>query len=354
MKRLIKKIILFFPLIFMVYFVYIKEITSNLPFILSNKNKFIIKEDGYYMRLNLWIIKKDFKLTLDKKIQERIEENFNRFNNTDFIIFFLVDLKSKEIVSFYDKGDIYNKPLIAASLFKIITTIAALSSGEFGFYDYVSYKGSPHSSKPYEWSKGDEKLISIMDAFGTSNNPAYGIIGRKTGIEKIKNISKRLYLGRNIRFINTGFIVDTTSIEKLAAGLGGSYFSPIYTMILTVGISNNGNFIIPRIIKKGEIFSYGRLIEKDIANSIVRYSGSTTKNGTARRSFKRIRSDIEMGGKTGSLTGYEPFGKYEWFVGWAPIENPEVCVVVLGVFDKVKEFYPNETGLYFMKMYLER
>ncbi len=354
MKSLIKKIILFSPLIFMVYYVYIRDLTSNLPFILSNKNNFIVKEDGYYLRLNLWKIKKDFKLTIDKELQEMVEENFNRFNKTDYIVFFLMDLKKKEIVSFYEKGGIYNKPLVAASLFKIITTIAALSSGEFGFYDYVSYKGSPHSSKPYEWVKGDEKLISIKDAFGTSNNPAYGVIGRKIGIERIKRVSEKLYLGGGIRFINTGFIIDTTSIEKLSSGLAGSYFSPIYTMLLTAGIGNNGEFFIPRMIKDSDVYSFGRIIDEDIVYSIVRYSQSTTTNGTSRRSYQRIKSEIKMGGKTGSLTGYEPFGKYEWFVGWAPVDNPEVCVVVLGIFDKLKEFYPNETGLYFMKIYLEK
>lgn len=353
MRSLVKKIIFFSPLIFMIYFVHIKDITSNLPFVLSNKNNFIIKEDGYYMRVNLWIMRKDIKLTLDKEMQKRIEENFNKFESTDFIVFFLVDLKSKEIVSFYEKGGIFNKPLVAASLFKIITTICALSSSEFGFYDYVSYKGNPHSSKPSEWEKGKEKLISLTDAFGTSNNPVYGFIGRKIGIDKIKDISEKLYLGRKIRFINTGYIIDTIPVEKIASGLGGSFFSPIYTLFLTAGISNRGRFFIPKIVKNGMVHNFGKLVDEDIAISIIRYSRSTTTNGTARRSFKKIKSDIEMGGKTGSLTGFDPSGRYEWFVGWAPIEDPKVCVVVLGIFNKVKEFYSNETGLYFMKLYIE-
>jgi len=36
-----------------------------------------------------------------------------------------------------------------------------------------------------------------------------------------------------------------------------------------------------------------------------------------------------VAGKTGNLTGRDPFGRYEWFVGLAPAEAPTVGVVVL-------------------------
>jgi hypothetical protein len=36
-----------------------------------------------------------------------------------------------------------------------------------------------------------------------------------------------------------------------------------------------------------------------------------------------------VAGKTGNLTGWDPFGRYEWFVGLAPAEDPKIAVVVL-------------------------
>uniref|UniRef100_A0A7C4U8N3 Penicillin-binding protein transpeptidase domain-containing protein n=1 Tax=candidate division WOR-3 bacterium TaxID=2052148 RepID=A0A7C4U8N3_UNCW3 len=353
MKRLIKRIIFFLPLFIIVYKIEIKDICSNLPFIISQKRNFEKDDYGYYLTIKKFPFKRRYKLTLDRRYQGMIDDYFDKIK-TDYISFFLVDLENKEIIGFYERGEIYNKPLVAASLFKIITTIAALKSGEFGFYDYVVYKGDPHSTEPFLWEKGKERLISFKDAFGTSNNPAFGIIGRRIGIERIKEISKDLFLGENIRWIRTGFIIDTTKIEKLCSGIEGSFFSPLYTLFLTSGISNNGSFFIPKIVKGGVVYNYGRLIDNDISNAIIRYSESTTLNGTARRSFRRIKSEYKMGGKTGSLTGYEPFGRYEWFVGWGPTEKPEICVVVLGIFSEKKEFSPNETGLYFMKLFLER
>ena len=39
--------------------------------------------------------------------------------------------------------------------------------------------------------------------------------------------------------------------------------------------------------------------------------------------------NIEVAGKTGNLTGRDPYGRYEWFVGLAPANDPRIAVVVL-------------------------
>ena len=38
-----------------------------------------------------------------------------------------------------------------------------------------------------------------------------------------------------------------------------------------------------------------------------------------------------MAGKTGTLTGRDPYRAYSWFVGLAPAERPEVAIAVLVV-----------------------
>ena len=48
---------------------------------------------------------------------------------------------------------------------------------------------------------------------------------------------------------------------------------------------------------------------------------ATVTKGSASKSFKKFfRHDmktVEVGGKTGSLTGENPRGRYDWFVGYA-------------------------------------
>ena len=47
----------------------------------------------------------------------------------------------------------------------------------------------------------------------------------------------------------------------------------------------------------------------------------TVLNGSAQKSFQGFSQgnygDVEVGGKTGSLSGLRPKGKYDWFVGYA-------------------------------------
>jgi cell division protein FtsI/penicillin-binding protein 2 len=61
----------------------------------------------------------------------------------------------------------------------------------------------------------------------------------------------------------------------------------------------------------------------------------TTRTGTARRAFQRrgraLLAPVTVAGKTGSLSGKNPDGRYEWFVGVAPAERPEISIAVLTV-----------------------
>jgi hypothetical protein len=65
--------------------------------------------------------------------------------------------------------------------------------------------------------------------------------------------------------------------------------------------------------------------------------GTITK-GTARSSFRRslyLLNKLEIGGKTGSITGGEPYGKRDWFVSYAKsLEDKtdkgiSICVMIV-------------------------
>ncbi len=60
----------------------------------------------------------------------------------------------------------------------------------------------------------------------------------------------------------------------------------------------------------------------------------TTATGTAKSAFRtrrggRVLGDIDIAGKTGNVTGADPYGRYEWFLGLAPAQDPTIAVVVL-------------------------
>ncbi len=78
-----------------------------------------------------------------------------------------------------------------------------------------------------------------------------------------------------------------------------------------------------------------RTISSDTALAVGEMMKSTTTSGTARKSFvdpqgKPYIPDFAVAGKTGSLTGKRaPYLNYNWFIGFAPADRPEIAFAVL-------------------------
>jgi cell division protein FtsI/penicillin-binding protein 2 len=58
--------------------------------------------------------------------------------------------------------------------------------------------------------------------------------------------------------------------------------------------------------------------------------------GTAKSAFRDpkgrpLLGPVRVSGKTGSLSGSDPKGRYEWFIGVAPAEEPTVAIAALVV-----------------------
>jgi cell division protein FtsI/penicillin-binding protein 2 len=80
----------------------------------------------------------------------------------------------------------------------------------------------------------------------------------------------------------------------------------------------------------------GQTMSKESAAKVRELMEQTVIAGTSRRSFRPITKDrkykeIEMGGKTGHLTGDNPKGRVDWFVGYALEENRKIAVAAITV-----------------------
>jgi beta-lactamase class D len=60
---------------------------------------------------------------------------------------------------------------------------------------------------------------------------------------------------------------------------------------------------------------------------------STISIGSARKSFRGFHKNhlqnVTIGGKTGSLTGFKPKGKYDWFVGFGEQGDRKIAFAML-------------------------
>lgn len=242
-----------------------------------------------------------------------------------------------------------NRAYPAASLVKILTAATLLEERPAEAETPCVYRGNPYRlnwrrldrpssghrstleqalAKSYnqcfaQWavhSVGEERLMTAFERFGWSRSPAPG---HDAG--QIDAVKSKLDLGR------------------LGSGLDGARVTPLHIAGLA-SILTDGRWIEPWWIDR-VVDVHGRSLElpsrdtervlsSETAHRLRSMLVATTTRGTARRAFRTRRGrpvlgDIEVAGKTGNLTGGEPFGRYEWFLGLAPAENPTIAVVVL-------------------------
>ncbi len=170
-------------------------------------------------------------------------------------------------------------------------------------------------------SVGEQKLFEVFERFGWLAPPAPG---HDAG--RAESVSTKLDLGR------------------LGSGLDGLRVNPLH--IATLGsILTDGRWIEPWWVDRVvDVFgrslelppreSPRRVLSRDLAERLRSMLVATTKSGTARSAFRTRRGrpllgGIDVAGKTGNLSGRNPSGRYEWFMGLAPADDPRVAVVVL-------------------------
>jgi cell division protein FtsI/penicillin-binding protein 2 len=137
---------------------------------------------------------------------------------------------------------------------------------------------------------------------------------------------------------------DRYSVGKLGCGLAGSLITPLHAAQLASTLSR-GELIEPHWIE-GVFDETGRelplpavgpirqVMTPELAAELREMLVDTTTKGTARRAFRKrngrpLLGPVRVAGKTGSLSGEDPKGRYEWFMGVAPADDPKVAIAVL-------------------------
>lgn len=170
---------------------------------------------------------------------------------------------------------------------------------------------------------GEPRLRRMIDLFGWSSRPA---IGHDAG--RVEPAANRYDLG------------------QLGSGLDGVRVTPLHVASLA-SVLADGRLVEPRWIDRvvdaeNHVVALPgtsvprRVVSPRTADHLRELMVATTKRGTARRAFRTRRGvpllgSIDVAGKTGNLNGKNPSGRYEWFFGVAPAEDPKVGVVVLQV-----------------------
>ncbi|MBK23743.1 MAG: hypothetical protein CME70_07025 [Halobacteriovorax sp.] len=234
----------------------------------------------------------------------------------------------------------------SASLSKIVTAADLIENAGYNPWTDIVTRGKGTTLYKYQLKKEHRwnRKISLEKAFAFSNNAAFGkaAIHNSTASSLYemalsfgfnKRLSTVLKLPKSIFQMPK----DQYNLAELASGFNTeTMISPLHAAIFASIVANEGNLKRPKLIKSllvndenlldEEIsFEDEKVLSSDAADQLARLMTKTVEFGTARKSFRRMRrnlkSRLEIGGKTGSITGGFPEGKRDWFSAYARPKN---------------------------------
>ncbi len=299
--------------------------------------------------------------TLDPLLQEKMLSLFEKYK-VPYGAFVAISPKTGKVLAMvgYSERNGVDQNLAlratypAASIFKLVTASAALEKGKVEPDTVINFRGGLYSLSPGNWTdnpKRDKNKISLADAMGKSCNVAFAKVALRW-LDAGDLLRSAEHFGFN-NDINFEFPVQQSrihvenneaSIAKTAAGFGDVTLSPIHGAMIASAIANDGIMVEPRVVEKvfidgREAYNFGKKegsasISNATAEKLRHMMVKTVEKGTARHAFYTRRGeaylkDMVVGGKTGSLEGNDPQGDYSWFIGMAPLDDPEIAIAAL-------------------------
>jgi cell division protein FtsI/penicillin-binding protein 2 len=238
----------------------------------------------------------------------------------------------------------------AASLVKIITAATALDRAPQTAKLPCRYRGSPYRLTPSRIDPPKRgHTVSLRRALATSNNQCFAqlavhAVGAESLMEAIGRFGWLAIPGPAHAAGSASPGEDRYDVGRLGCGLSGCRITPLHAVQLAASLVH-GELVAPRWIER-VVDAQGRelrlpppaaprrVLSRDITAELRSMLVDTTKNGTARRAFRNSRGrpllgSVQVAGKTGSLSGKDPDGRYEWFIGVAPADSPRVAIATV-------------------------
>ncbi len=238
----------------------------------------------------------------------------------------------------------------AASLVKVITAAAALVADPETARLPCRFSGDPHRLTRASIDPPKRgRTVSLRRALATSNNQCFAqlavhAVGRAALFDAISRFG---WLSAPAPAHAPGSAEaseDRYDVAKLGCGLAGCRITPLHAAQLA-GAMADGELVAPRWIDR-VVDDAGRelpiptssaprrVLAPALAAELREMLVDTTTRGTARSAFRGpdgrpLLGAVQVAGKTGSLNGESPSGRYEWFIGVAPADAPRIAVAVL-------------------------
>lgn len=234
------------------------------------------------------------------------------------------------------------------STFKIMTALEYIreNGGKVGAYRYQCNGSYRHDGSKISCYHGaNHGSVDFESSFARSCNSSFANIGMGLDRASFQQTLNDLLFGQELPLdllyarssSNVSENMADEDMIQTSIGQGKTQITPIHLNMITAAIANDGVLMKPYIIDRVEndagsvvksfkASSYGRLMPEEEAAALRELMTAVVENGTGN---KLKGMDYTAAGKTGSAEYNVKGDSHAWFTGFAPAEDPEVCVTII-------------------------
>lgn len=234
------------------------------------------------------------------------------------------------------------------STFKIVTALEYLKENPSTYKNYgYDCKGSAMF--------GDRKIscynnhihgkIDLKESLAKSCNDSFAHIGTLLNLKKYKKTAEQLMFNKPLPFelpysqsrFNLSSEDSVNEIAQTAMGQGKTQISPMHSAMIVSSIANDGKMMVPYLVEGAQSTSghvskrakkkvLTEAMTEEEAEILTDYMSEVVNSGTA---TLLKNSKYQVAGKTGSAE-YNAHGEsHAWFVGFAPVKNPQIAISII-------------------------
>uniref|UniRef100_UPI0022A7E7EA penicillin-binding transpeptidase domain-containing protein n=1 Tax=Goekera deserti TaxID=2497753 RepID=UPI0022A7E7EA len=235
------------------------------------------------------------------------------------------------------------------SIFKVIVSAAALEDGytpqtTVPAPDVLTLPGTETPLRNFGNSScnggADQSLI---DALTISCNTAFAQLGIDLGEEKVRDMAEAFgmtdettELPLEVTGSTMGEIESDAALGQASIGQRNVRMTPVQAALIAATVANGGTQMKPYLVDQiqapdltvedqTEPEESGSPISAETADELTDMMVSVVENGSGRRA--QI-DGVEVAGKTGTAQTGNDTPDHNWFIGFAPADDPQIAVAV--------------------------
>jgi peptidoglycan glycosyltransferase len=236
------------------------------------------------------------------------------------------------------------------SIFKVIVSAAALSSGDYTpdtvipAPDLLTLPGTSTTLENFNGSRCDAAQEQpLIRALTISCNTAFALLGIELGEDRVRDMAEAfgmdgegLSIPMETEGSTVGEIESDAALGQSSIGQRDVRVTPLQAAMIAAGVANDGTLMTPylvdqlrapdlTVIEQTDPDEFSEPVSPEVADQLTEMMVSVVENGSGRAA--RIPG-VEVAGKTGTAQVREGVPDHNWFIGFAPADDPKIAVAV--------------------------